>query len=101
MINDVFRGKCGSCNRFLVESIIVKGTIPRRKECPPGEDLTDFSYSNDFTSRNSLMEPELMGQMTWNNLDFGIITLTSHVNYCVEGSKGTTSLIVLTHPSVT
>lgn len=36
MINDVFRGKCGSCNRFLVENIIVKGTVPKRKECPPG-----------------------------------------------------------------
>lgn len=46
------------------------------------------------------MEPELRGQMTWNNLDFGIITLTSRVNYCVEGSRGTSSLIVLTHPSV-
>lgn len=47
------------------------------------------------------MEPELMGQMTGNNLDFGIITLTSHVNSCVEGRRETSSLIVLTYPSVT
>lgn len=35
MINDVFRGKTRSYNRFLVGNIIVKGIIPKRKKYTP------------------------------------------------------------------
>lgn len=35
MINDVFGGKTRSCNRFLVENIIVKGSVLGRTEYTP------------------------------------------------------------------
>lgn len=42
MINDVFGGKTRSYNRFLVENIIVKGIIPKRKKVHPKDNFTGF-----------------------------------------------------------
>ena len=42
MINDVLRGKTGSYNRFLVDNVIVKGTVLRRKKVHPKDDFPGF-----------------------------------------------------------
>jgi hypothetical protein len=42
VINDVFGGKTRSHNRFLVENIIVKGAVLRRKKAHPKENFTGF-----------------------------------------------------------
>lgn len=54
MVNDGSRGKSGSCHRFLVDNIIVKGTVLRRKKVHPKDDFPGFWYSDYFPSRNSL-----------------------------------------------
>lgn len=74
MINDVFGGKPGSHNRFLVENIIVKGTVLRRKKRAP----RTVSLASDpviaFPPGIHSRSVNLMGQMTWNRMDFGAVT---------------------------